>query len=150
MQLLPRLGNLKGELFSSTFTYGVTAIIRLASSLILTRLLSPESYGIYGILLSFLFMIELLSDVGTVALLVRHPRGDDVRFVHTLWTVRLIRSVINFSILFIGAPIIAAIYNAPILTSAFRFLSFWFLLSGLESMSFVLAQQTLGLSLRHR
>ena len=141
MPLLPRLGNLKGELFSSTFTYGVTAIIRLVSSLVLTRLLSPESYGIYGILLSFLFMIELLSDVGTVGLLIRHPRGDDVRFVHTVWTVRLIRSVINFSILFLGAPIIAAIYNAPILTTAFRYLSFWFLLSGLESMSFVLAQR---------
>jgi lipopolysaccharide exporter len=141
LQLLSRFGNLKGELFSSTFTYGVTALIRLASSLILTRLLTPESYGIYAILLSFLFVIELVSDVGTVGLLIRHPRGDEVRFIHTLWTVRLIRSVINFGILFFGAPIIAIIYNTPVLTSAVRLLSFWFLLSGLESMSFVLAQR---------
>jgi hypothetical protein len=42
--------NIKGELFTSTFTYGVSAVFRLASSLVLTRLLTPEAYGIFGIL----------------------------------------------------------------------------------------------------
>jgi lipopolysaccharide exporter len=136
-----RLINFKGELFSSTFTYGVTAAIRLGSSLILTRLLSPEAYGIFGILLSFLFMIELMSDVGTVGLLVRHERGNEVRFIHSIWTVRLIRCSLNFCLVFFGAPLIAALYKTPLLTSAFRTLSFWFLLMGAESMSFVLAQR---------
>jgi lipopolysaccharide exporter len=141
MRFLSRLVNLKGELFSSTFTYGVTSIIKLGSSLVLTRLLSPDAYGIFAILLSFLFMIELLSDVGSVALLIRHPRGDDPKFVHTVWTIRLIRCCINFCLVFFGAPIIAKIYQTPVLTSAFRVLSFWFLLLGTESMSFVLAQR---------
>jgi lipopolysaccharide exporter len=141
VRFLTRLINLKGELFSSTFTYGMTSVIRLISSLVLTRILSPEAYGIFAILLSFLFMIELLSDVGSVALLIRHPRGDEMRFVHTVWTIRLIRCSINFCIVFFGAPIIAKIYQAPVLTSAFRVLSFWFLLLGTESMAFVLAQR---------
>ena len=136
-----RLPNLKGELFSSTFTFGVTAVIKLGSSLVLTRLLNPEAYGIFGILLSFLFMIELMSDVGTIGLLIRHSRGSEVRFVHTVWTVRLIRCVFNFCLVFFGAPVIAAIYQTPVLTSAFRLLSFWFLISGAESMSFALAQR---------
>jgi O-antigen/teichoic acid export membrane protein len=138
---LTGLINLKGELFASTFTYGLSALIRLGSSLVLTRLLNPESYGIFGILFSILFMIELMSDVGSVGLLVRHPRGNELRFIHTVWTVRLIRSIINFCLLFFGAPVIAHIFNAPVLTSAFRALSFWFLLFGAESMSFVLAQR---------
>jgi len=136
-----RLGNLKGELFSSTFTFGVSAVIKLGSSLVLTRLLNPAAYGIVGILFSFQFMIELMSDVGTVGLLIRHPRGDEVRFVHTVWTVRLIRCVINFCLGFFGAPLIAHIYAQPILTSACRALSFWFLIAGAESLSFVLAQR---------
>jgi O-antigen/teichoic acid export membrane protein len=103
--------------------------------------LSPEAYGIFGILLSFLFMIELMSDVGTVGLLVRHERGNDVKFIHTVWTVRLIRCCLNFCLVFFGAPIIAAIYQTPLLTTAFRTLSFWFLLMGAESMAFVLAQR---------
>jgi len=133
--------NLKGELFSSTFTYGITAVIKLGSSLVLTRLLRPEAYGIFGILMSFVFMIELMSDVGTAPLLVRHPRGTEAKFVHTVWTIRLIRSCINFCLVFFGAPLIAAIYQTPVLTSAFRTLSFWFLLLGAESMSFILAQR---------
>src|SRR3984885_9757481 len=138
---LSRIVNPKSELFASTFTYGLTAIIKLGSSLILTRLLSPEVYGVFGILLSIIFIIELVSDVGTVALLIRHTRGDDVKFIHTVWTMRLIRCVINFSILFLTAPVIAQIYQTPILTNPLRILSFQFLLSGFESMSFILAQR---------
>jgi O-antigen/teichoic acid export membrane protein len=141
LRLFNKSIDLKGELFSSTFTFGITAVIRLGSSLILTRILSPESYGMFGILFSFLFMIELLSDVGTFAFLIRHKRGNERRFVHTVWTVRLLRCCMNFGIVFLGAPLIAALYGQPVLTNAFRVLSFWFLLTGAESMSFVLASR---------
>ena len=135
--------NFRAELFASTFSFGATAVIRLGSSLILTRLLSPDAYGIFGILLSFLFMIEMLSDVGTLGLLIRHPRGDERQFVHTLWTIRLIRSIFNFAVLFLAAPLIASIYHTPVLRDALRVLSIWFLLNSAESMSF-------GLAIRHQ
>ena len=141
MRLLPRSIDIKGELFSSTFTYGVTAAIKFASSLILTRLLSPEAYGIFGILMSITFVIELVSDVGFVALLVRHPRGAEVKFVHTIWTVRLFRCCLLFSITFLSAPLVSAIYGAPALEKALRVLSLQFLISAPESMSFILAQR---------
>lgn len=131
--------NFKSELFSSTFSYGSISIIRLGSSLILTRLLTPETYGIFAIIFSLMTMIELLSDVGSRGLLIRHPRGNEPRFVHTLWTMRLIRSGLNFCVMFFGAPLVAVIYHAPVLTGALRMLSLVFLLSGLESMSFILA-----------
>lgn len=138
-----RILNFRAELFASTFSFGATAVIRLGSSLVLTRLLSPAAYGVFGILLSILFMIEMMSDVGTMALLIRHPRGDERRFVHTLWTIRLIRSVFNFAVLLLAAPLIASIYHAPVLKDALRVLSIWFLLNGAESMSF-------GLAIRHQ
>ena len=138
-----QLLNFRSELFASTFSYGGTAVIKLGSSLVLTRLLSPDAYGIFGILLSFLFMVEMMSDVGTLGLLIRDPRGDEKRFVHTLWTIRLMRSVFNFALLLIAAPFIAAIYHAPVLANAFRVLSVWFLINGAESMSF-------GLAIRHQ
>jgi lipopolysaccharide exporter len=137
----PSLSLLRGELFASTMSYGVTAVVRLASSLVVTRLLSPEAYGTFAILLSFYFIIELLSDVGTVGLLIRHPRGGEPLFVHTVWTIRLGRCALNFAILFLGAPLIAHLYSAPALTVGFRALSFTFLLSGAESLSFAIAQR---------
>ena len=141
MRFTFRPPNFRGELFASTLSFGLTALLRLGSSLIVTRLLTPQAYGIFAIVLSILFMLELVSDVGTVGLLVRHPRGNEPRFIHTIWTVRLIRNVINFGLLFLGAPAIAAFYHEPVLTAALRLLSFWFLLFGAESMSFVLAQR---------
>ncbi len=82
-----------------------------------------------------------MSDVGSTALLIRHPRGMEPKFVHSVWTIRLIRCVINFAIVFFSAPLIAHLYNAPVLTNSFRVLSFWFLLVGAESMSFIIAQR---------
>jgi lipopolysaccharide exporter len=116
--------NFRSELFASTFSYGLTAVIKLGSSLVLTRLLSPETYGVFGILMSFLFMVELM-------------------FVHTLWTIRLIRSVFNFALLMLAAPWIASIYHTPVLANALRLFSVWFLINGAESMSF-------GLAMRHQ
>lgn len=136
-----RLVNVRGELFASTFSFGVTSAIRLMSSLVLTRLLNPAAYGVFGILLSLIYITELMSDVGTTALLIRHPQGAEVRFVHSLWTVRLIRSTFNFGLLFVAAPVLARLYETPVLTTALRIFSVQFLLSGFESLSFSLAQR---------
>jgi O-antigen/teichoic acid export membrane protein len=141
VRILSRYINFRGELFSSTFTYGLTAVIKLASSLILTRLLNPSAYGVVAILFSVAYMLELVSDVGTVGLLIRHPRGGERRFVHTVWTVRLFRSLLNFGLLYAFAPLIAELYDTPLLADALRLFSFTFALAGLQSMSFVLAQR---------
>ena len=132
---------LQSDLLSSTFTYGSLASVRLGSSLILTRLLTPSIYGIFAILMSIAFMIELMSDVGPAALVIRHPRGGEVAFVHTIWTIRLARSILNFGILFVCAPLIAHLYNEPSLTEPCRLLSVLFLLGGAESMAYILAQR---------
>ncbi|HWH84362.1 MAG TPA: oligosaccharide flippase family protein [Burkholderiaceae bacterium] len=141
LQPILRLVNLKGELFASTFSYALTSGVRLLSSLILTRLLNPEAYGVMGILFSVAFMLEMISDVGTATMLIRHERGGERRFVHAAWTVRLIRSVVNFVALYALAPVIARLYDLPVLTDALRLFSLWFVLQGLESMSFALAQR---------
>jgi lipopolysaccharide exporter len=131
----------RGELFSSTFTNGAMAVVRLGSSLVLTRLLTPTVYGLFAILVSFAFTIEMVSDVGPTALIVRHPRGGEAAFVHTIWTIRLARKVLNFGILFVGAPLLAYLYKEPGLTAPCRVLSVTFLLGGAESMAYILAQR---------
>jgi lipopolysaccharide exporter len=135
------LFNFKGELFSSIFTYAIGTLVKLGSSLVLTRLLDPEAYGIVAVMFSVAFVLELVSDVGTVALVIRHERGSEPRFIHTLWTIRLIRSVINFLVLYTVAPLISNIYNMPVLTETLRLFSLSFLLHGFQSMSFILAQR---------
>jgi lipopolysaccharide exporter len=133
--------SLRSDLFSSTFVYGSLAFVRLCSSLVLTRLLTPATYGLFAILLTFTFTIEMLSDVGPTALLIRHPRGGEVRFVHTIWTIRLCRAFINCGLLFLCSPLLAALYRQPSLTAPCRLLSTVFLFGGVESMGYILAQR---------
>lgn len=136
-----RFVNFKGELFATTFSFAATGLIKLVSSAVLTRLLFPEAYGIVTLITSIAFMIELLSDVGVAGLTVRHERGDEPNFYQTMWTVRLIRSWINFVLIYACAPLIARLYDSPALTEALRIFSFSFLIQGLESVSFLLARR---------
>jgi len=131
--------NLKGDLFVTTSSFAGQTAIKLCSSLILTRILSPDSYGIIAILTSLIFVVEMLADLGVTVSLIRHPHGDEPRYLNTAWTIRFCRSVLNFVVVLLGAPLIAKIYGIPTLTTPMRVFSVWFLLIGLESMSFPLA-----------
>jgi O-antigen/teichoic acid export membrane protein len=131
--------NLKGDLFATGLTFALINVVRLGSSLVLTRILAPEAYGIITILLSASYIIEMLSDIGLSMPVVRHPNGDDPRFLNTAWTLKLIRATMNTLILLIGAPLIASLYGSASLIAPLRVFSVWILIGGLESMSFVLA-----------
>ncbi len=92
-----------------------------------------------AILVSIVFTIEMVSDIGIVGFLVRDKNGDAPRYINTAWTVRLVRSWINLAILFFAAPAIASLYGVAALTDWLRIFCLWFIFFGLESMSFVLA-----------
>lgn len=128
-----------GETFSTILTFVMLSTIRLVSSLVLTRLLFPEAYGIVAVISSVTYIIELMSDLGVVALLVRHERGDDPAFINTLWTVRLIRGALNTALMFFASSSIANWYGSPELVLPLQISSLVFLIKGFESMSFVIA-----------
>src|SRR5258708_14575320 len=137
---LPRLINIRGDLFATTFTFGLQALIRLLSSLILTRVLLPEAYGIITILLSVLYVIGNILDTNVSLFIVRDKNAEQPRYLNTAWTMRLSRSLLSSAVLFVCAPLIATkVYNLPDLTLPLRVFSLWFLIDGFESMGFALA-----------
>lgn len=74
-------------------TYGGQAL-RLASNLILTRLLFPEAFGVMAIILLVLQSLNLFSDIGIQQLLIQHPRSEERWFSDTAWTIQVIRGVL--------------------------------------------------------
>ena len=137
---LTKVINFRGDLFATTFTFGMQALIRLFSSLILTRILLPEAYGIITILLSVLYVIGNILDTNVSLFIVRDINAEQPRYLNTAWTLRLTRSVVSSVVLFGCAPIIATkVYNLPDLTLPLRVFSLWFLIDGFESMGFALA-----------
>jgi lipopolysaccharide exporter len=131
--------NLRGDLFATTFSFGAQTLIRLGSSLILTRVLRPEAYGIMTIVMSVVFIVGMLSDVGMSVCIVRDPHGDEPRFLNTAWTIRLVRAVINGVLTLLLAGLIARAYGVPALAMPLRVLALWFIIDGFESTAFPLA-----------
>jgi O-antigen/teichoic acid export membrane protein len=134
-----RLFSLHGDLFATTVTFVLLSIIRLGSSLILTRLLQPEAYGIMTILNSIGYVVEMLGDIAVTVSIVRHELGEEPAYLNTAWTLRLLRALFNTALVYGAAPLICSLYRAPELTGPLRVFSLWFLIAGFESMSFPLA-----------
>lgn len=131
--------NVRGDLFATIASFAAQTVIKLASSLILTRILAPSAYGTIAILMSIVFVLAMISDVGFATCIVRSPNGDQQSYLSTAWTIRVGRAALNTAIVFIFAPQLAALYHAPTLTVPFRVISLWFLIDGLESTAFPLA-----------
>jgi O-antigen/teichoic acid export membrane protein len=81
-------------------------VLRIVSSMILTRLLNAEAFAIVGIITSVMVTFALISDVGIIAFIVRHERGADREFRDEVWTLRLIRGIaLSVLILLLAGPI---------------------------------------------
>jgi lipopolysaccharide exporter len=137
---LPKIINFRGDLFATTFAFAMQALIRLVSSLVLTRVLLPEAYGTITILLSILYVISNILDTNVTLFIVRDKNAEQPRYLNTAWTMRFIRSMLSGAVLLVCAPLIATkIYDLPELTLPLRVFSLWFLIDGFESMAFPLA-----------
>lgn len=69
----------------------VGQFLRLASNLVLTRLLVPEHFGLMAMVNIFVAGINMFSDLGIRPSIVQNKHGDDPRFLNTAWTMQVIR-----------------------------------------------------------
>lgn len=69
-------------------------VIRLLGNLVLTRLLMPEAFGLMAVISTIALALGLLSDIGTGTVIVQSERGVDEAFLHTAWTLQIIRGVV--------------------------------------------------------
>jgi len=135
-----KLVNLKGDLFATAFCFGAQGVIKLGSSLILTRILNPDAYGVVAILLSIAFVVEMIGDINVTLFIVRDKNAEQPRYINTAWTMQVGRGVLNSTVLFLLAPIIASwLYDLPTLTTPLRVFSLTFIIGASASMAFPLA-----------
>jgi len=81
-------------------------MLRIVNTMILTRLLSPGDFGLAGMILSVFFVVQMITDIGFYAFVVRHERGDEPHFLNAVWTLHLTRGVINsVGVMLLSVPI---------------------------------------------
>lgn len=139
------------------FTYAFTQATRLATSLIVTRLLAPEAFGIMAIAMVVSTGLALVSDMGTLQCIVRSPRGGEQRFLDTLWVTQILRgAAICAASLFLAAMLAGlqaagwigtgSAYGDPALPWVIAAVGFAGVLTGLESTKVALARRQLLLA----
>lgn len=128
-----------GRVASIAFGVGATNVLRIASSMTLTRLLDSSAYGVVGVITSVAFMLGMLSDVGIYDFLVRHREGEERKFLDQVWTIRLIRGVTLTVVMILIAKPITIFLGKPQLAPVVMVWSLSFFLDGLSSLAFATA-----------
>lgn len=132
----------KNEMFFWTFlNFGGSNFLRLASSLILTRIFLPEQFGLMAILVTLYVGVEQLSDVGIVASIIRHKDDKDAVFLKSAWTFSVIRGFILCIVLSLSSSFFANLFNAPIFQQYIPVFSLLFIIKGFKSTSMVLHEK---------
>jgi len=123
---------------------GGGSVVRLLSSLVLTRLLLEEHFGLIALVNTFIMGLHLLSDVGVRQVIVQNKR-EDADFVNTVWTINVIRGVILYLIATVLAEPFATFYEQPILAPLIRVAALSALVLGFMSASFFTQSRRLNL-----
>lgn len=99
----------------TVIAFGGANLLRLASNLILTRILFPEAFGLMALVQVFIAALNMFSDTGVNTSLIQSKRGDDPDFLNTAWTVQIIRGVILWGMAAAIALPAANLYGEPML-----------------------------------
>lgn len=63
--------------------------LRLASNLVMTRLLAPEMWGVLSVAFTLMMVVTLFMDIGLNQSVVQNRRGNDPLFLNTVWVTRI-------------------------------------------------------------
>jgi len=130
-------------------------VLRLVSSLVMTRILAPEMFGVMAIATVVQVTVALLSDIGIQQAVVQHRRGDSPDFLDTAWSMQVVRGwTIWAACVAVGLFIYAlghlawvpggSVYAAAILPAIIASTSFSSVIMGFTSTKAITARRDLN------
>ena len=91
---------------------GLSAVIGLASMLILARLLDPEDYGLVVLVEAVVTLLAAVTELQMASVLIHLPKVNDAHF-STAWTLNLIRAFALCLLAILIAPWLVEFYDEP-------------------------------------
>ena len=124
-------------------SFGGQNFLRLASNLILTRLLFPEAFGLMVLVQVVLSAAAMFSDVGLRDSIIRDERGSETSFQNTVWTLQIARGFLLTGAILVLAQPLARFYEEEILADLLVLSAFVPAVHGFESTKIHLANREL-------
>ena len=103
------------KFLGSLMSYGITFIV----GIILARLLSPDEYGLIGIIMIFITVFNGIVDGGFSTAIIRKKNATDLDY-STMLIVNVSISIVLYIALFLSAHFIADFFNRPELVELTR------------------------------
>lgn len=97
------------------FNQGITFLV----GLVLARLLTPEEYGLIGIITIFISLFNSIVDSGFSNALIRKNDARDSDY-STVFLTNLVLSIVLYFVLYLCAPAISSFFNQPMLVPLTR------------------------------
>ncbi len=134
---------LKGTVYILGY-YGIALGLRMVSSVVLARLLSPEFFGLMTLLTTVLVGLNLFSHIGLEDSVIQNPRGDDPVFLNTAWTLQALRGTGLWLMTILLAWPVARFYHESRMITLFPALGFGCVLAGFVSPSLLNLARHMG------
>ncbi len=122
----------RGLFWSFLDSFGVY-IVKFGFSVVIARTLSPDDYGLMGMILIFIAMGQVIMQSGFSAALVQ-KQDTDAKDLSTAFWFNVITGVTVWIILFFSAGAIAEFFDRPILITVTRVASLGIILNSLSSV----------------
>jgi O-antigen/teichoic acid export membrane protein len=130
--------------FWTVMDYGCSMALRVVNSLVLTRLLMPESFGLMTLVTTLIVGISLISDIGLGPNVIQSPRGDEPALLNTVWTLQVLRGVGIFIVSLILAWPMSMIYHEPRLMALLPALGINVVISSFNSTNLLSMSRHMG------
>jgi len=112
---------------------GITFVV----GLVLARLLSPDEYGLIGIITIFIIVFNGIVDSGFSNALIRKQDCTDEDY-NTMFFVNMAISILLFLVLFFSAPLISKFFGRPELTSLSRVMGLMLIFNALSLVQYTI------------
>lgn len=89
-----------------------TRIVSLSRTIVLARILLPSQFGIYGIGLLILALLEILTETGINIFLIQKKDSIE-KYINSAWVISILRGILISLTIFITAPFVSNFFNEP-------------------------------------
>ncbi|MGX7668078.1 MOP flippase family protein [Flavobacterium pedocola] len=123
----------KSSLFWSFADQFVTQVVFILFSIYLARILSPDIFGVVGMITVFTNFAIHFIDMGFGVALIQKKDADTHHYSSVFW-LNLFIGMLLYGLFFLAAPFISTFYDHPELTLLIRVICLIFIISSLSSV----------------
>jgi len=122
----------KGMFWSFLDSFGVY-LVRFGFSIVIARTLSPDDYGLMGMIVIFISLGQIVMQSGFSMALIQKKESDHRDFSTAFW-FNVISAIIIYLVLFFSADAIAIFFAEPILVNITRIAALGIIINSLCSV----------------